>query len=180
MRCVCVVCMHSQTHAQPTPLILGHEGVGEVVALGRNNTKRALKLGDRVTWTIADSCGHCVPCTQLSMPQYVRSFIVLFCLLLLDGSCLSLFMFVRSKCKSLFKYGHARINDGCGLNGTYSTHVLLRAGTHVVKLPDHVTDRLAAPANCALATVCCLVFIVLFVCLLCCRLRVCLALYIGM
>lgn len=60
---------------------------------------------------------------------------------------------VCSKCKSLFKYGHAPLNDGCGLNGTYSTHVVLRPGTHVVRLPDHLSDEVAAPVNCALATV---------------------------
>lgn len=51
------------------------------------------------------------------------------------------------------KYGHAKVSDGTGLNGTYATHILLRRGTHVVKLPDTLSSRICAPANCALATV---------------------------
>jgi len=46
------------------------------------------------------------------------------------------------------------MSDGTGLNGSYGTHVVLRAGTHVVRIPKHVPDAVAAPANCALATVC--------------------------
>jgi len=51
------------------------------------------------------------------------------------------------------KYGHARLSDGSGLNGTYATHIILRPGTHVVKLPPGLNSRVCAPANCALATV---------------------------
>jgi threonine dehydrogenase-like Zn-dependent dehydrogenase len=56
------------------------------------------------------------------------------------------------KCCTLFKYGHAAIDDGTGLNGCYASHILLRQGTHVVKVPDRLTDGVAAPANCALST----------------------------
>jgi threonine dehydrogenase-like Zn-dependent dehydrogenase len=56
------------------------------------------------------------------------------------------------KCVHLFKYGHATLTNGCGLNGCYASHVVLRAGTHVVPLPGEITDAIAAPANCALAT----------------------------
>jgi threonine dehydrogenase-like Zn-dependent dehydrogenase len=56
------------------------------------------------------------------------------------------------KCQSLFKYGHASIHDGTGLNGCYASHILLRAGTHIVKIPDTLSDSVVAPANCALAT----------------------------
>merc|ERR1719197_2011082 len=51
------------------------------------------------------------------------------------------------------KYGHARADDGSGLNGTYASHIILRPGTHVVKLPAGLSSRVCAPANCALATV---------------------------
>ena len=53
----------------------------------------------------------------------------------------------------MFKYGHAPLNDGSGLNGCYASHILLRQGTHIVTLPDRLTDATVAPANCALATV---------------------------
>jgi threonine dehydrogenase-like Zn-dependent dehydrogenase len=63
---------------------------------------------------------------------------------------------VPQKCTSVVKYGHARFTPGAvsGLAGTYATHALLRAGTAIVAVPDAVPDAVAAPANCALATVC--------------------------
>jgi putative phosphonate catabolism associated alcohol dehydrogenase len=109
--------------AEPVPCVLGHEGVGRVVAAGQG--RDAGWVGRRVTWTLADSCGACRPCRQWSLPQ---------------------------KCERLFKYGHAPLEDGTGLNGTYASHVVLRAGTTLVPLPDAVTDEMAVSANCALAT----------------------------
>jgi len=52
----------------------------------------------------------------------------------------------------LFKYGHASLQDGTGFNGTYASHIVLRAGTTLFPLPDSVTDEMTASANCALAT----------------------------
>lgn len=104
------------------PCILGHEAIGEIVAL---NSRQDFNLGDRVTWTIADSCGKCPPCTEYGLPE---------------------------KCDNLFKYGHASINNGKGLNGCYASHILIRPGTHMVKIPTSVSHSDAAPANCALAT----------------------------
>ena len=68
------------------------------------------------------------------------------------GSCDRCSSGLSQKCRRLFKYGHARTADGSGLNGCYASHILIRAGTHVVRIPPHVTDRMAAPVNCALAT----------------------------
>lgn len=44
-------------------LIGGHEGVGEVVAIGANTAKSEIKVGDRVgiKW-LADSCLDCENC----------------------------------------------------------------------------------------------------------------------
>jgi len=109
---------------EPTPAILGHEGVGTVVRRGPD--RDWLQDGTRVTWSIADSCGHCIFCTDYGLPE---------------------------KCDQLFKYGHAAITDGHGLNGTYASHVILRSGTSIVPVPDSLADALVAPANCALATV---------------------------
>lgn len=38
------------------------------------------------------------------------------------------------------------------MNGCYASHVIIHSGTHVVKIPDHLEDRIASPINCALAT----------------------------
>ena len=108
---------------EPVPCVLGHEGVGRVVAAGRG--RDAGLIGRRVTWTLADSCGVCRSCRDWALPQ---------------------------KCERLFKYGHAPLRDGTGFNGTYASHIVLRGGTTVFPLPETVTDEMAAPANCALAT----------------------------
>jgi len=110
------------TRAEQTPCVLGHEAIGRVVRAG---SSRDLKAGDRVTWSIADSCGDCLPCTAHGLPQ---------------------------KCERLFKYGHASLEDGAGYNGCYASHIVLRPGTHIARVPDKVPDSIAAPANCALAT----------------------------
>jgi len=107
---------------EDTPCILGHEGVGEIVAI---NAREGFGKGDRITWTIADSCGECPACVDYGLPE---------------------------KCHRLFKYGHASIHNGSGLNGCYATHIHIRKGTHIVKIPHTITNKMVAPANCALAT----------------------------
>ena len=129
---ICGSDLHTLSGRRPavTPAILGHEAVGRIVdtgALADGPPRRAaLRAGDRVSWTIGDSCGHCRFCTDHGLPE---------------------------KCDELFKYGHAPLSDGCGLNGCYGTHILLRPGTHIVKVPESLPDAVVAPANCALATI---------------------------
>ncbi len=106
----------------PVPCVLGHEAVGRVV----HSAREGLDTGERVTWTLADSCGHCAPCTRWDLPQ---------------------------KCERLFKYGHAALADGSGLNGCYASHIVLRPGTFVLPVPGSLPDAVVAPANCALATI---------------------------
>lgn len=113
---------HAGTRREPTPCVLGHEGLGRVVAVGPG---REHWLGRRVTWSSTDSCGRCPACTSWRLPQ---------------------------KCRRLFKYGHAPLADTSGLHGTYATHVVVRGGSHVVEVPVDVSDAAAAPANCSLAT----------------------------
>ncbi|WP_051063466.1 zinc-binding dehydrogenase [Ilumatobacter nonamiensis] len=105
------------------PSVLGHEAVGTVVAVG-DDRPRSL-VGRRVTWTLVDTCGRCRPCTEWGIPQ---------------------------KCESLFKYGHAGLDDTHGLDGCFASHIVLRAGTTVVEVPDALADSTVVPANCALAT----------------------------
>ena len=107
---------------EPVPSILGHEGVVEVIK--HKCPHKDLKIGDRLTFTIADFCHDCERC-ESDLPQ---------------------------KCFSLFKYGHADMNSGTGWNGCYATHLVIRKGTHIVKLPDNVPDKIGATLNCALAS----------------------------
>jgi putative phosphonate catabolism associated alcohol dehydrogenase len=90
------------------------------------SNRSGFEVGDRVTWMLADHCGRCDACALWNLPQ---------------------------KCQRLFKYGHAALDDGCGLNGCYASYLLLRAGTYVVPVPRELPDELVVTANCALATV---------------------------
>jgi putative phosphonate catabolism associated alcohol dehydrogenase len=114
---------------EPAPLILGHEILGEVVALGdpppRNGAAEPLGVGDRVTWSIMASCGECFYCNR-RLPQ---------------------------KCLRLRKYGHTCCLDPPHLTGGYAEHIYLFPGTAVFRVPDGLSDEVATPANCALSTV---------------------------
>src|SRR5947208_2693780 len=50
----------------PFPVVLGHEAVGQVVALGpgaeRDTAGRPLAPGDRVAWRYFSPCGRCPAC----------------------------------------------------------------------------------------------------------------------
>ncbi|CAF0709770.1 unnamed protein product [Brachionus calyciflorus] len=121
---ICLSDIHTVcgTRIEPTPSVLGHEACVEIVSHKRNNFD--LNIGDRATFSIADTCGTCEFCTN-------------------DLS---------QKCVKLFKYGHAAMSSGSGFNGCYATHIIIRSGTEVIKLPHEISDGLAATINCALAT----------------------------
>lgn len=115
-----------------TPILLGHEIVGRVVDTGgpvSDWSGRTLQAGDRITWSIAASCGSCFYCSH-ELPQ---------------------------KCESLVKYGHAEgeslEHDGArGPLGGLTTHCRLVPGTAIFTIPDTLDDKQAAPANCCTAT----------------------------
>lgn len=112
------------------PGILGHEITGRILRMGKDvktdAVGRELRENDRITWSIAASCGRCVYCKDWNLPQ---------------------------KCLHLFKYGHAPCDSWPHFNGGFAEVVYIRTGTAVLKLPDTLSDAVAAPINCALATV---------------------------
>ena len=114
---------------EPTPIILGHEIVGEIAALGpgldRDGYGNPLRVGDRVSWSIMASCGACYYC-GLDLPQ---------------------------KCCALRKYGHTACTNPPHLTGGYAEHVYLFPGTAIYRVPESLSDAIATPANCALSTV---------------------------
>ncbi|KAJ7284375.1 chaperonin 10-like protein [Mycena rebaudengoi] len=69
----CTGVCHTDLHAAlgdwpvpaKTPLVGGHEGVGEIVAIGDNTSHSPVKVGDRVgiKW-LADSCLNCEQCRK--------------------------------------------------------------------------------------------------------------------
>lgn len=113
----------------PCPSILGHEAVGRLVAVhdgGATDVQgRPLSVGDRVVWSVAASCGRCDRCRR--------------------G--------LTAKCLVLLKTGHEPLDGPWPLSGDFATHVHLRRGLGLVRVPDSVPDGAAAVAACAGATV---------------------------
>lgn len=114
----------------PVPTVLGHEIVGEIIAVGdqeerRDLAGRALQVGDHVTWAIVAHCSSCFYC-QNGLPQ---------------------------KCLRGVKYGHEALRPGRELLGGLAEHCLLTPGTALVRLPDDLPLAVACPAGCATATI---------------------------
>jgi len=129
----CTLCgsdLHTfRGHRQAScPTILGHEIIGHVEQIAselKDVNGQTIEIGDRVSWSIAASCGKCLNC-QNGLSQ---------------------------KCDQLFKYGHEPIGDQRPLTGGLAEYCQLVRGTAVIKLPDSISDWVASPANCATATV---------------------------
>ncbi|WP_372967524.1 alcohol dehydrogenase catalytic domain-containing protein [Microbacterium sp.] len=112
----------------PVPLVLGHESVGRIIALGDAGASAVdggvLRIGDRVVWSVTVSCGACDRCVR-GMTQ---------------------------KCRTLGKYGHDRVGVHGDLTGAFGSHVQVRAGTAIVRVPESLPASVLAPASCATAT----------------------------
>ena len=114
----------------PLPTVLGHEALGLIVEFGPGASRRDaagqhVGVGDRVTWGVVASCGECFYCRRL-LPQ---------------------------KCERQTKFGHEPLRPGRELTGGLAGHCVLAAGTSVFRVPAHLSDAAACPANCAGATV---------------------------
>ncbi len=131
MSTICGSDLHtiSGRRTESAPLILGHEIIGEIVALGSDLKNDGfgdkLEVGDRVSWSIMASCGRCFYC-KLDLPQ---------------------------KCEKLHKYGHTCCNEPPHLTGGYAEYIYLFPGTAIYKIPADIPDEIVTPANCALSTV---------------------------
>lgn len=131
----CSLCrsdLHTYTgkRQEPTPLVLGHEIVGRISEFGPDAlpvdaTGQPLARGDRVTWAIVVGCRRCYFC-QNDLPQ---------------------------KCVALKKYGHMTTQPASPEGGGLADMLILEPNTVVYRVPDSLSDRLAAPANCSTATV---------------------------
>ena len=130
----CTICgsdLHS-VHGRrsvPTPTILGHECIGEVVDWAgppRHDLRGAsIGRGDLVTWSVILACGNCRRC-QLGIPQ---------------------------KCFALRKFGHQALAPPWLLSGGMADYAHLPHGIPLMRLaPDACLDRYC-PASCATATV---------------------------
>jgi threonine dehydrogenase-like Zn-dependent dehydrogenase len=111
----------------PTPLVLGHEGLGTVHELGHGATHDAngapLRPGDPVMWASSISCGQCVPCRQYRDPTL---------------------------CERRRTYGVNRPTTSApALSGSWADYIHLHPGTTVVKLPEGTEPRAAMSLACA-------------------------------
>lgn len=114
----------------PLPMILGHEGVGEIVDMrGRARTVHGEELaaGDTILWNRGIACGRCYYCTVAKDP---------------------------SLCTGRQIYG---INRSCSsppyLNGCYSEYIILEPGTDMFRVDGAVDPAILVPASCSGATV---------------------------
>ncbi|MEU8925302.1 zinc-binding dehydrogenase [Kitasatospora sp. NPDC048545] len=111
----------------PVPLVLGHEGLGRVHALGPGAAAdaegRPLSEGDTVMWASSIACGLCVPCRQYREPTL---------------------------CENRRTYGVNRpTTQRPGLSGSWGEYIHLQPGTTVVKVPDGVSEPAAMSLACA-------------------------------
>ncbi|MBA3349436.1 MAG: alcohol dehydrogenase catalytic domain-containing protein [Actinobacteria bacterium] len=130
---VCGTDVHLQAGhlPMPTPVILGHEAVGTVAALGGEVPEDVLgaplKEGDRVTWASSIACGRCFYCRQEHQPTL---------------------------CQNRRVYGISRRSDKWPhLLGSWGDLQYLEAGSTVVRLPDEVSMEAAIALGCAGPTV---------------------------
>jgi putative phosphonate catabolism associated alcohol dehydrogenase len=130
----CTLCSSDlHTHAGrrriETPTVLGHEIVGRIEAFGPNSERHDFRgadlvVGNRVSWSVAASCGGCFFCAK-QLPQ---------------------------KCETLFKYGHQTFDRGRPFTGGLADVVMLMPGSAIFRVPEILSDEVAASANCATAT----------------------------
>jgi threonine dehydrogenase-like Zn-dependent dehydrogenase len=122
---------HGKLAGVPYPLILGHEVVGTVEALGSKAVKdldgNVLKIGDRVTFhDVYNTCYRCWNCLVAKAP---------------------------TKCTNRTVYGITMDSQKHPfLIGGYSEYVYLSPGTHIIKIPDHVSFDGASAVGCAMPT----------------------------
>lgn len=136
VRVVCCTLCRSDLHThagrrtEPTPTVLGHEIVGRIEAFGPDSPRHdaegiPVEVGSRITWAVAVGCGSCLFCAD-DLPQ---------------------------KCERPYKYGHHQANLDRPTGGGLSDCVVLVPGTVWFRVPDELPHAVAAPANCATATV---------------------------
>ncbi|MGE7389151.1 zinc-binding dehydrogenase [Streptomyces sp. NPDC004126] len=116
----------------PTPLVLGHEGLGTVHELGpgapaHDATGAPLRVGDTVMWASSIACGSCVPCRLHREPTL---------------------------CEDRRTYGVNRsTGSGPELSGAWAEYIVLQPGTTVVRIGEGVDPLDAMALACAGPTV---------------------------
>ncbi|MEH3147366.1 MAG: zinc-binding dehydrogenase [Methylobacterium frigidaeris] len=111
------------------PVIIGHEMVGRIVAMGsgtdRDSVGQPLRVGDRITWTHT-ACGRCYFCTVAREPTL---------------------------CQYSRKYMYERMDVAPYLLGGFSEYGYVLPDSGRVRVPDNVPNELASMASCAFRSV---------------------------
>ena len=115
----------------PVPLVLGHEGVGRVEALGAGVQRDALgaplTAGDRIAWASSIACGACFYCRDAQEPTL---------------------------CERRRIYGITRpLDQPPRLTGSWAERIYLEPGTTLVRLDDRQPSRAVIALGCAGPTV---------------------------
>ncbi|MBA3363174.1 MAG: alcohol dehydrogenase catalytic domain-containing protein, partial [Actinobacteria bacterium] len=111
----------------PIPVVLGHEAVGTVAALGEGVDSdalgRPLGIGDRVMWASSIACGTCYYCRQIGEPTLCAN-------------------------RSVFGINR-RADQFPRLSGAWADFQYLDPGTTIIRLPDDVSTEAAISLGCA-------------------------------
>jgi aryl-alcohol dehydrogenase len=128
--------VRDQWYPVPLPAVLGHEGAGSVVKIGRRVS--GVSVGDRVAMTF-HSCGTCSTCRS-GKPSYCRSF------------------FEHNFGASRPADGSSALSRGDGPvhahffgQSSFGTHAMANE-RNVVKVDDGVPLEVAAPFGCGIQT----------------------------
>jgi D-arabinose 1-dehydrogenase-like Zn-dependent alcohol dehydrogenase len=111
------------------PVILGHEMVGRIVAMGtkqsRDSVGQPLRIGDRITWAHT-SCGSCFFCTVAQEPTL---------------------------CQHARRYMYDTMDRFPYLLGGFSEYGYVMPEAGRIRVPDDVPNELASLSSCALRSV---------------------------
>lgn len=113
----------------PCPGLLGHEIIGDIVALGAGVTQDmrgdALCIGDRITWSEYFIPGANYFTEVLDLPQ---------------------------KSRGVDKYGHMAVTSVPHHHGGFGEYCYIVPHSWILRLPEVLTDAEATPLNCGVAT----------------------------
>ena len=115
--------------SEPIPLVLGHEIVGDVIAIQSENTMEDLRgekinIGDRIIWAVFSTPEEGDP-PRNDLPQ---------------------------KTEGIYKYGHVSAENGDVFNGGLADYCIIRNRTAFLKISSQIPLKVAAPIGCTHAT----------------------------
>lgn len=134
MSTICRSDIHSYLGHRPNPCpgVLGHEIIGDIVALGagvsRDMRGAVLCAGDRITWSEYFIPGANYYTEVLDLPQ---------------------------KSPGVDKYGHMAVTTEPHHHGGFGEYCYVLPQSWILKLPEELTDEEATPINCGVATMIC-------------------------